>query len=354
MALKDYLIKLVEIKKNIKDAIEKQTQKTISTDFKTYADLIKNLDTSTTLEKFLRRTLEQYKLPENVEIIHEYQFAHQSSLKELQGIENITIIDDYGLAYSPLLTTLQLPKLKTLGQYAFMQCTKLKKVISPLLTTIPKYAFYMTNLDTFDFSKITSIAESAFAQCKFKTLNLPQLTHVLLYVFAENKELEEVNMPLVKLVSTGSFSDCSKLVKVIGSNIININNAAFANCKNLSIFDFSAYTKIDSNRTQYIGNNAFENTGFESVTFHNLTDVTVSFAFQNTFKNCKNLKHIYFPKLTNINSTLNIFYQTLEGVTDCTIHFPTSLESTLPSSCSALNNIGGVNTQILYDLDGVE
>ena len=354
MALKDYLIKLVEIKKNIKGAIEKQTQKTISTDFKTYADLIKNLDTSTTLEKFLKRTLEQYKLPENVENISKYQFAYQHSLKELQGIENITAIDDYGLAYSPLLTTLQLPKLKTLGQYAFVQCTKLKKVISPLLTTIPKYAFNKTNLDTFDFSNITSIAEYAFTQCKFKTLNLPQLTQVLSYVFSSNKELEEVNIPLVKLVSARGFSDCSKLVKVIGSNIININDAAFANCSNLSIFNFNAYTKIDSNRTQYIGNNAFENTGFESVSFNNLTDVTVSYAFYNTFKNCQKLKHIYFPKLKNINSTLNIFYQTLDGVTDCTIHFPTSLEPTLPTSCSALNNIGGVNTQILYDLDEVE
>ena len=110
------------------------------------------------------------------------------------------------------------------------------------------------------------------------------------------------------------------------SNVIGIGTYglqyAFYNCTNLASVDLSNVTSIDMWGLQY------------------------------AFRSCINLTSLSFPKLSSNSLSYNVsqFEDMLSGVTGCTVHFPSNLESVIGSWSDVTSGFGGTNTIVLFDL----
>ena len=167
--------------------------------------------------------------------------------------------------------------------------------------------------------------------------------------------------------------------------ITNTNdNTGFNHCAqnntNLTIADFSGLeTFSGANIFQY----AFSGcTNLETLDFSNLVSVSGTGSFLHMIEGCSKLKTLYFPKLTTIvsspflgsaaaggafansflenlyfpsltsstNMSSSTFNHMLKGVTGCTVHFPSNLQSTMSSWSSVTSGFSGTNTVVLWDL----
>lgn len=149
-------------------------------------------------------------------------------------------------------------------------------------------------------------------------------------------------------------ADLSGLTTVSGNNACNM------------MFAYSSITSINvSNLTTLSGGYAFTAvcrncSGLTSVVFSKLNEVTGSNCLSETFRNCTNLTSLSFPALksTSFDSRTNQFSNIVQGVTGCTIHFPSNLDpaggSTVISSLSGYPNFGGTNTILAFDLPATE
>ena len=70
------------------------------------------------------------------------------------------------------------------------------------------------------------------------------------------------------------------------------------------------------------------------------------------FSGCTSLTTLSFPALTSTSfgSYTNQFDNMLKGVTGCTVHFPSNLQSVIGSWTSVTNGFTGTNTTVLFDL----
>ena len=86
--------------------------------------------------------------------------------------------------------------------------------------------------------------------------------------------------------------------------------------------------------------------------FNNLKLISYNNIFYETFRECTNLQTINFPLLNSnsFGSYTNQFSQMLAGVTGCTVHFPSNLQSVIGSWGDVQNGFGGTNTTVLFDL----
>jgi hypothetical protein len=115
-----------------------------------------------------------------------------------------------------------------------------------------------------------------------------------------------------------------------------------------------------------------------SVSFPNLYEIK-NYGMYNTFSNCTNLTSVSFPNLSCIaesslsgtfaytsltslsfpslhsDTTTELCFQgMLYGVTGCTVHFPSNLESVLENGWIVMSGFGGTDTVVLFDLPATE
>lgn len=107
-----------------------------------------------------------------------------------------------------------------------------------------------------------------------------------------------------------------------------------------------------------ITSNAFYNfTKLKYISLPSLSDLTSEYALGSNdsvyspFGNSL-LKEICFPSLnsSSFGSYTNQFDNMLRGVTGCTVHFPSNLQSVIGSWSSVTSGFGGTNTTVLFDL----
>ena len=125
---------------------------------------------------------------------------------------------------------------------------------------------------------------------------------------------------------------------------------AFQNCTSLTSVDLSSLTTVSSN---YAFNNAFNGcTGLTSVDLSSLTTVSGHACFSRIFSGCTSLTTLSFPALTSTSfgSETTQFNNMLQGVTGCTVHFPSNLQSVIGSWSDVTAGFGGTNTTVLFDL----
>ena len=72
----------------------------------------------------------------------------------------------------------------------------------------------------------------------------------------------------------------------------------------------------------------------------------------NTNGEYKTLASIFFPSLNSnfFGSYTNQFKGIPQGVTGCTVHFPSNLQSVIGSWFDVTAGFGGTNTTVLFDL----
>lgn len=125
----------------------------------------------------------------------------------------------------------------------------------------------------------------------------------------------------------GAFTDCENMTSANFSNLISVTavgafEGAFEHCSSLTNVDFSSLTTIKHD------------------------------TFNNTFQSCTSLTTLSFPSLTlaGIGNYGSQFDYMLQGVTGCTVHFPSNLQSRMSNWDSIVNGFGGTNTTVLFDL----
>ena len=105
----------------------------------------------------------------------------------------------------------------SIGDYAFLSCSKLTTASFKKVTSVGKGAFeYCFKLITADFPVATNIKPDAFSKCEeLTTVNFPAVTSIGSNAFAYCYKLTAVDFPSVTKIATYAFTSCSALTALI-------------------------------------------------------------------------------------------------------------------------------------------
>lgn len=234
--------------------------------------------------------LTEIKLNDNIEHIGAYAFANCQKIKNIiwrcsdeipegcfcnnaslenfdfSNITNIGRLAFYGTG----LREVQLNEnIKCIGEEAFSDCRKLKKVDWKCKQPIPEDCFrFCTSLKDIDLSNTTEIGKYAFGESGLEKIQL-------------EKNIQKIGV--------GAFSDCPNLKKMIWHCESSISRGCFENCESLSQISFE--------KIKTIGMNAFSNTGITSVRIEKGINIG-----KGCFSNCKNLRKVEWQSNKEIKS----------------------------------------------------
>ena len=155
-----------------------------------------------------------------------------------------------------------------------------------------------------------------------------------------------------------AFQGCTSLISADLSNLRDATGEnlyqAFAGCTSLTSVDFRNLLKVHYSSLASTFRGC---TNLTSVDFSSLQQIGEP-GFLNTFQDCTSLKSLSFPALRSAsfenNARQNCFYNMLQGVTGCTVHFPSNLESVIGQWNDVLDGFGGTDTVVLFDLPASE
>ena len=214
----------------------------------------------------------------------------------------------FGCAFEQLgsVTTLYMSNIKTAGVSAF----------SSFMAQNPNFAGEMV------FDKLTSVDSfafmNAFAGSKITKFGAPNLTEIR-----------------KKGAFRGSCDSCKLLTEL--------------RFDNLEIIDTSLET-VSQYDSAVI--NACGCTSLTEVRFPKLKTINANRCFYYGFTDNTSLTDIYFPALTStgFGSYTTQFDKMLVSTSNCTVHFPSNLQSVIGSWSSVTNGFDGTNTTVLFDL----
>lgn len=117
------------------------------------------------------------------------------------------------------LEKVSFPNASSVDDSSFNGCVALKEIYMPNLTRCAITAFQSCqSLETIDFPRcVEGSTQSAFAGCK---------------------SLKHINLPLVKILYSGTFSGCSSLEEVFFPSVTTLYGYVFSDCRNLKKADF--------------------------------------------------------------------------------------------------------------------
>ena len=220
-----------------------------------------------------------------------------------------------------------------IGSTAFYECGSLYSVTGAGLKRVDSSAFENSTITEFPFEQLEKVGSKAFSGCNnLINVNLKNITSIEASAFENantitelnsekvqsigkyafrNTKIMNVNIPSVGTISMGAFEQCPNLDNVSAKNALSIGNYAFRNCISLRNIDFPAVMSL--------GAEAFVNTAIENITMPFVTSIgqkcfsgctaLKSAVFEKAktvesyaFINCKNLKFVYLPELTLLNT----------------------------------------------------
>ena len=201
-----------------------------------------------------------------------------------------------------------------------------------------------TGLTSVDLSSLTIVSGEKVCQNMFNVCT--GLTSV---------DLSSLTTVSASYACSSMFSGCTGLTSVDLSSLTTVSASyaclqMFMNCSRLTSVDLSSLTTLSGGSAC---NSMFSGcTGLTSVDLSSLTTVSGNYACQYMFSNCTSLTTLSFPALTSnsFGSYTSQFNKMLQGVTGCTVHFPSNLQSVIGSWADVTAGFGGTNTTVLFDL----
>lgn len=235
---------------------------------------------------------EIFKLPNAVERIGTYAFSNNNTIKEFISNDSLRIIDDYAFSSAKKLVKITLPKtINYLGEAVFKDCSSLKEITIPEnIFFLPDNTFYnckslkkailpdsLIELNSSIFYHCNHLKEiilgSKIKKIKFNaSTHLPNLSKITIssensyFIFFNNtlytKDFKKIIKYLgeneayiipnnVTTICEAAFMD-NTTIKTISyeenSSLVEIDNAAFKNCKNLVSFVFPPTLAITGNQ----------------------------------------------------------------------------------------------------------
>lgn len=224
---------------------------------------------------------------------------------------------------------------------------------------------------TIDLSSLTSISGTYACYNMFKnctgitSVNLSSVTLIANSsacnsMFIGCKGITSINLSSLTTISNAGnccssmFAGCTGLTTIDLRNLTSIQvsngcSSMFFGCTNLTSANLSGLTTIASGGCQGM----FEScVNLTSVDLSSLRDISNTTTCAYMFSNCTSLTRLDFPALTSTSfgTRTSQFDNMLSGVTGCTVHFPSNLQSIIGSWDSVLNGFGGTNTTVSFDL----
>ena len=154
--------------------------------------------------------------------------------------------------HAPAIETVDLAAAESVGEHAFSYCRQLKSVkLNDSITEITPYAFAgCIALEEIDLSKIVTIGDYAFIESALVSADLGAVETIGEYAFVSNKALTDITMNANGVqIAEGAFSECNALK--------NVNDMAGIR----SVGDYAfAYTDIvdaDLSGAEHVGDQAF-------------------------------------------------------------------------------------------------
>lgn len=184
----------------------------------------------------------------------------------------------------------------------------------------------------------------------------------------------DITLSGIKSISSTNYAFAYKFALITGTSSQDLQRAqtrgivgviSFPDLETVSsnnVFDYCFYNqkitgvsfpKLATASRSYIFSHAFINcTSLTTVSFPSLATLTGNNVFSSAFQQCTSLASLSFPALTSnsFGSITNQFNNMLSGVTGCTVHFPSNLQSKIGSWSSVTGGFGGTNTTVLFDL----
>ena len=154
--------------------------------------------------------------------------------------------------HAPMITSADLSSATKVGEYAFAYCRQMESVVlNSAITTIPKYAFAgCMSLKVINLDKVETIDEYAFMEAGVVNANLTSATKVGKYAFVNNKNLTGLTLnPNGTDLEEGAFTYCESLASVG-------NLAASANIGDYA-FAYTNITSVDLSGAVNLGTHAF-------------------------------------------------------------------------------------------------
>ncbi len=269
-------------------------------------------------------------LPDGLLTIGPSAFASCTTLTSMDIPSSVVAIDKNAFSGDTLIESFDLKEgLRRIEASAFSKCEALTEISIPsTVTSIGSSAFssckILSTVNIPDGTNISSIGESAFANCALKTFTIPascRLYSISKSTFANNTKLTRVTI-LTDSVATfyeKAFSGCSVLEYVdIYTTLSGIGKDCFSGCAKLDGICNEGNEFLENVKT--IGAGAFA--GCESLTYFEIPDVlTIS---DYTFDGCKSLATVPF-RGTTLNTIGRAAFRNCESFIE--ISLPDSVTS---------------------------
>lgn len=133
------------------------------------------------------------------------------------------------------LNIVNFPKVTTIAQDAFLNCTSIKEVVFPEAVTLGNEILRgCTALTKASFLKLTRLTQYAFYDCSSLTdISFPKLEEMANAVFSNCTSLKEVSFPELTSIGSSVFEGCISLTKASFPSGTAVNNTTFKDCKQL-------------------------------------------------------------------------------------------------------------------------
>lgn len=141
--------------------------------------------------------------------IEEYAFAYSfGSLLTTVILPALTYIEQYAFFFNQSLINLQTSNVITVENYAFFYCSSIVNINLPLLTSVGDYGFSQTrSVVTYYFPSLITAGEGAFDNTYIdtcKTIDLPVCISVGNNCFQGNEGVTYINLPVIQTMGTTS------------------------------------------------------------------------------------------------------------------------------------------------------
>ncbi len=188
--------------------------------------------------------------------IGDYAFSGDVYYSCLDTDMSIAAYDSNGYYYysyhGPKVESIDVSSAESIGENAFSYCRNLVDVtLNPEIKEIPKYAFAgCASLKNINLENVKTIGEYAFMECGLETVDVSGANTVEKYAFVSNRLLTQVKVgEKTNEIAEGAFCYCDPLATVENLQFVkNIGDYAFA---------YSAITEADLSAAESVGNGAF-------------------------------------------------------------------------------------------------
>ena len=190
-------------------------------------------------------------IPETVVKIGDYAF-NRFGIKQID-LPKVTSLGNSCFRDCSSLTTISIPKATSLGNYCFYSCSSLTTIDIPLVTSLGDYCFeYCRKLTTIDIPLVTSLGNSCFSSCSsLATISIPKVTSLEEYCFYYCKSLTTIDIPLVTSLGDYCFNGCSSLITIDLPLVTSLGSNCFKDCSKLTLFTLGEVSSPITNTSNF-------------------------------------------------------------------------------------------------------